>query len=127
MRTDFITTNTLLKLVSLALAVILWFFVVSSKRSEMAVDAPLRFVNISPSLEIVDAYKTVSIQLEGQERLLRKLRGDDISVVINLNGYREGRVSYHLSSENIKLPKSFQIKNINPSKITFTLVKTQDK
>ncbi len=127
MRTDFITTNTLLKLVSLALAVILWFFVVSSKRSEMAVDAPLRFVNISPSLEIVDAYKTVSIQIEGQERLLRKLRDDDISVVINLNGYREGRVSYHLSSENVKLPRSFQIKNINPSKITFTLVKTQDK
>lgn len=127
MRMDFITTNTLLKLVSLILAIILWFFVVSNKRSETAVDVPLRFINISPSLEIVDAHKTVSIRLEGQERLLRRLRDDDISVVINLSGYNEGRVSYHLSNENIRMPRTFEIKNIQPSKINFTLKKIQHK
>ncbi len=127
MRMELLTTNTLLKFLSLVLAGILWFFVVSNKRSETVIDVPVRFINISPSLEIVDTHKTISIRLEAQERLLRELRQDDISIVINLNGYKEGKVSYHLSNENIRVPSSFVIKNIYPSKIDFILKKMQAK
>lgn len=118
---NFFTTNTLLKLVSLVLAAILWFLVVSGNRSEIIIDVPVRFINISPSLEITDGQRTVSIGVEGQERLLKKLKQDDISVVIDLDGYTSGRVIYPLSEENIRLPRSFVIKSIYPGKISLTL------
>ncbi|GAB4534276.1 MAG: hypothetical protein Fur0020_00750 [Thermodesulfovibrionia bacterium] len=127
MITELITRNALLKIISLGIAITLWFFVVSSKRTETIIEVPLRFINILPSLEIVDAEdKTVSIRLEGQERLLAKLRGGDVNVVIDLKGYKEGRVSYHLSEENVRLPRYITIKNIYPSKITFTLRRTKE-
>lgn len=121
MMRNFFTTNTLLKLVSLALAVILWFIVVSGNRSEIVIDVPVEFINLSPSLEITDAPKTISIGLEGQERLLKKLKHDDISVVIDLNGYTAGKILYPLSEDNVRLPKSFVIKSIYPGKISLTL------
>lgn len=127
MITNLITRNALLKFLSLCIAIILWFFVVSSKRTETVIEVPLRFINISPSLEIVDAEdRTVSIRLEGQERLLGRLKGDDVDLVINLKGYKEGRVSYHLSEENVRLPRFIKIKNIYPSKINFTLRRIKD-
>jgi len=125
MRIDFLKTNALLKLTSLILASILWFFVVSSKRSEIVIEVPIRFINLSRSLELTDNQETVSIRLEGQERFLRRLRKDDVSAVINLSGYKEGRVSYHISSKDIMVPDAFVIKNIYPSRINFTLKKTK--
>jgi YbbR domain-containing protein len=126
MSINFLKTNTLLKLTSIVLAVILWFFVVSSKRSETVIEIPVRFVNISQSLELIDYQKTISIRIEGQERLLRRLRKDDVNAVINLNGYKEGKVSYHISAEDIRIPGSFVIKNIYPSRINLTLRKAKN-
>jgi len=124
---ELIKKNALLKFLSLFLATILWFFVVSSKRTETVIEVPVRFINVSPSYEIVDADdKIVSIRLEGQERLLRRLKGDDIKIVVNLRGYKAGRVSYHLSEEDISLPRYLKIKNISPSKISFVLRRLKD-
>jgi len=125
MKINLLKTNAALKLLSLALATILWFFVISSKRSETVVEVPVRFVNIPQSLELIDHEKTINISLEGQQRLLRRLDRDDIDVVVDLRGFKGGRVSYYLSREDIRIPDSFEVKNIYPSKIDFTLKKRQ--
>jgi YbbR domain-containing protein len=126
-RLNLLRTNTLLKLTSLILAIVLWFFVVSSRRSELMIDIPVRFVNVPQALELVDHHKTISIVLEGQERLLRRLDKEDVSVVINLNGYKEGRISYYISSRDIRVPDSFVIKDIHPPRVEFSLRKINDR
>jgi len=113
----FITTNPWLKLASVILAVTLWFFVVSKGRSVVTMDVPIRIKNVPAALEVVDKPKTISISIEGQERFLTKLREEDLRVVIDLGGVRDGEVSFPISEDNIELPKSFIVTKISPRTI----------
>jgi YbbR domain-containing protein len=110
----FFTTNPGLKLASLVLATLLWFFVVSQSRSVMVMDVPISFKNIPSNLEVVDGPKTVTISIEGQERLLKKLRQGDISVVIDLNNIKKGNIFLPLTAENILLPNMLTVTDISP-------------
>jgi len=121
MRKDFLTNNVGLKLASLILATTLWFFVILSGRSGIVIDIPVMYVNIPPELEVVDFPKNVRINVEGQERLLKGLKQDDISAEINLQDVKAGRNFYSLTSENIKLPGPLQVTNIDPQTISLTV------
>ncbi len=123
----FITTNPWLKLASLVLAIILWFFVVSKGRSVIIMDVPIELKNIPAKLEVVDGSKTVSISIEGQERLLEKLREEDISVIIDLSEVRKGKTSFSLSEDNIALPKSLTINKISPQTVKLIVDKNVKK
>ncbi|MBI5050829.1 MAG: YbbR-like domain-containing protein [Nitrospirae bacterium] len=118
---DLITTNLWLKAVSLCLAIALWFFVVSKGRSNIIIDAPVEFKNIPAKMELVDVTKTVGINIEGQERLLKNLRQDNISVVIDLENARGGEIYFPLSNNNVKLPKSLIVTKFSPQRIKFIL------
>jgi YbbR domain-containing protein len=117
----FFTTNIWLKLVSLIMAVALWFFVILSGRSEVTMDVPVNFINIPDKFEIVDYPKSISITIEGQERLLKYLKPDEINAVLDISNAKSGRSFYTISRENIKLPKSFLVTGINPETFSLTI------
>lgn len=117
----FITTNPWLKLSSLLLATLLWFFVVSEGRSVITMDVPVRFKNIPARLEVVDSPKTISISIEGQERFLTKLRAEDIRVIINLSKAEAGETSFSLSADDVVLPNSFTVTKILPQTVKLQL------
>ncbi|MCK5427540.1 MAG: hypothetical protein KAJ34_07570, partial [Thermodesulfovibrionia bacterium] len=94
----FFKTNRLLKLTSLVLAAVLWFFIVSQGRSVIVMDVPVGFKNLPDSLEVLDGIQTVSISIEGQERLLKKLRREDIAVVIDLSNVKKGSMFFPLTA-----------------------------
>ncbi len=123
----FITTNPWLKLASLILAVILWFFVVSKGRSVIVMDVPIELKNIPAKLEVVDGPKTVNISIEGQERLLKKLREEDISVIIDLGNVKKGKTFFSLSADNIALPKLLTVNKISPQTIKLMVDKKVKK
>jgi YbbR domain-containing protein len=118
---NFFTTNIWLKLASLILAIALWFFVISNSRSGIIMDVPIKFINIPPALEVVEAPKTVSVGIEGWERLLENLKQESISVVIDLSKSKTGKNFFSLSEENIKLPKTLLITSISPRTISLIL------
>jgi len=117
----FLTTNIWLKLASLIMAVALWFFVILSGRSEVTMDVPVNFINVPDKYEIVDYPKTISITIEGQERLLKYLKPDEINAVLDISEAKQGRSFYTISEENIKLPKSFLVTGINPETFSLTI------
>jgi YbbR domain-containing protein len=123
----FITTNPWLKLASLVLAVVLWFFVVSKGRSAIVMDVPIELKNIPAKLEVVDGPKTVNISIEGQERFLKKLREEDISVIIDLSEVRKGKTSFSLSVDNIVLPHLLTVTKILPQTIKLMVDKQVKK
>ncbi|MEF9475882.1 MAG: hypothetical protein L0958_04180 [Candidatus Mariimomonas ferrooxydans] len=51
------------------------------------------------------------------ERFFTKLREEDLRVVIDLGGVRDGEVSFPISEDNIELPKSFIVTKISPRTI----------
>lgn len=121
MKGGFFRENIWLKIASLILAIVLWFFVVSGGRSVVIMDVPIKFKNIPEGLEIVDTPKTVSIGIEGQERLLKELKKEDVSVIIDLSRMKEGKTLFSLSQKDVKLPKSLLITSISPKTITLIL------
>ncbi len=109
----FISTNPWLKLASICMAVLLWFFVVSQGRTIITLDVPVQLKNIPAGLKIIDS-PTIGLSVEGYERFLRKLRSEDISVVLDLSGAEKGEKIFSISEDNVELPNSFSIIQITP-------------
>ncbi len=118
---DFFTTNIWLKLASLLIAVALWFFVMLSGRAEVTMDVPVQFVNIPDKLEIVDYPEAINVRIEGQERLLKHLKPNEVSVVLDISEAKPGRSFYTISRDNFSLPKSFLVTSINPETISLNI------
>lgn len=118
---DFFLTNIWLKISSLVFAIVLWFFVILSGRSEVTLEAPVNFKNLEPRLEIVDSPETVSITIEGQERLLRNIRQNGVRAVIDLSETKAGRSFFTLTKDNIQVPKTLLVKAIDPETISVML------
>ncbi len=127
MKKNFLTKNMGLKLASLILAIALWFFVILSGRSGIFMDIPIMYINVPQEFEVVDFPKTVSVNIEGQERLLKNLKQNEINAVINLSDAKAGKSFYTLTHENIKRPKTLEITSIEPQTISITIEKLLKK
>jgi len=123
MKKNFLTKNIGLKIASLIMAIILWFFVILSGRSGIVIDIPVMYVNVPHEFEVTDFPKTVSINIEGQERLLKNLKQEEISAAVDLRDAKAGRNFYSLTQDNIKLPKTLEVINIDPQTISLTIEK----
>lgn len=123
MKADIITKNVWLKLASLGLAVVLWFFVILSARSGISFDIPVMYINIPQDLDLADIPKSVSVTVEGQERILKRLKSSDIDAVVDLHEAKEGKNYYALTSENFTLPETLEITSIEPQMLALTLEK----
>ncbi len=118
---EFFTTNIWLKLASLVIAVILWFFVILSGRSEKTIDIPVNFVNLPTKLEVVDFPETVRISIEGQESMLKDLKKNNVNAVIDLSEVKTGKSFITITRENIALPQMLTIKNIEPETVSLMI------
>ncbi len=113
----------MLKLTSLVLAVVLWFFVVSKGRSVVDMDVPVEFKNIPANLEVMVSPETVNVGIEGHKSILKKLRQEDIAVIIDLSNIKEWKTSLTLSEENIELQKSVIVNRISPQNVELLIKK----
>jgi len=110
----FITTNPWLKLISLILAMALWFFVVSKGRSVITVDVPIGFKNVPAKFAVAGKPAPLSVSIEGQESVLNKLKEGDVSVILDLNGVKTGKVSLPVSIDEVTVPKAVNVTEISP-------------
>ncbi len=118
---DFFTTNIWLKLTSLILAILMWFFVILSGRSDVTIDIPVNFINLPSKLEIVDFPQTVSVSIEGQERMFKDLNKSNINAVIDLSDAKTGKSFFTITRDNIALPKMLTIRNIDPETVSLMI------
>jgi YbbR domain-containing protein len=118
---EFFTRNIGLKISSLVVAVLLWFFVTLGGRVEISMDIPVAFINIPPKLEVFDAPHTISVDIKGQERILRNLKKNEVRAVIDLHEAKAGRAFFTLSKNNIKLPENLVVTAIDPETISLKI------
>lgn len=112
------TANIGLKIAAILLSIILWFYVTSSGQSEISLDVPLEFKNIPQGLEIVQSSaKVVSLNLQGQERLIKNIKPSEVRVSVDLSKAKKGEGTYSINRETIKLPQAASVKNVTPSSI----------
>ena len=117
-----------LKIASILLSIVLWFFVTSRGQSEMSIDVPLEFKNIPFGLEMVNpSVKTVSLNIRGQERLIKNIRPSDVRAYIDLGKTKRGENICYITRDDIKLPYAITVISISPSSIKVLTEETLTK
>ncbi|MGB9715787.1 MAG: CdaR family protein [Thermodesulfovibrionales bacterium] len=117
-----------LKITAVLLSILLWIFATSRGMSEISLDVPLEFKNIPQGLELISYdVKTISLNLKGQERLIRTIRPTDIRVWVDLSKAKKGEGIYTISKNNIRLPLAVTVKNITPYTVKVRLEESFSK
>ncbi|MGK2906166.1 MAG: CdaR family protein [Desulfuromonadales bacterium] len=125
---DKIFDNWLLKFISLAFAVVLWFFVMGESRMEVTHVAPLEYKNLPVGLMIASEVPTsVAIMISGPRALQVNLSPSDISLSVDLKGLSAGVTSFKRLEESLNIPTGLKITRISPSYVDVKLERVRDR
>lgn len=107
--------NLWLKLVSLLIAIGLWYFVARSPVAEVEMKVPLEFHNLPDSLEIDSAsYTEAQIRVRGPERLIHQLQAADVRAEIDLASVEPGERTFDLTGRQVRVPQDLEVVQIIP-------------
>jgi YbbR domain-containing protein len=110
-----------LKVLSLLLAVTLWFMVAGQKEAERSLRVPLEFQNIPERLELTDEPPSfVDVRLRGPAGSLGQVRPGDVVAVLDLASARTGRRLFHLSAEQVSAPVGLRVVHVLPATLALT-------
>jgi len=127
MLTRWFTRDWKLKLVSLALALVLWLLLVPSEKmsSEKSLTIPLETRNVPAGLEIVERPAArIDVTLRAPKRVLSQIGPSELVAVVDLERASIPQQEYPLHREMIAVPPGAEIVKISPSKVTIKLEKT---
>jgi len=108
-----------LKVVSVALAVLLWVMVSSQRASvERGLRIPLELQNLPENLEMVEPpQESVDVRVRGTADTLGRLVAGDLVATVDLSSAQPGRRLFHLAPERVKAPFSVAVTQIAPSAV----------
>jgi YbbR domain-containing protein len=110
-----------LKVLSIALATLLWGLVAGQREAERSVRVPLEYRNIPDRLELLgEPVSLVDVRLRGTSGALGQIRGTDLVAVIDLHGARPGRRLFHILPDDINVPAGITVLQISPSTLSLT-------
>jgi YbbR domain-containing protein len=125
---DKIFKNWLLKFISLAFAVVLWFFVMGESRMEVNHIVPLEYENLPPKLMIAsEVPNSVAIRISGPRALQMNLSPGDISLAVDLTGLSAGVTSFKRLEESLNIPSGLKITRISPSYVDVKLERVRER
>lgn len=105
-----------IKVLSLVIAVLLWWAVARDPRVELAVTVPIEFHHVPPDLEISsEKIPQAEIRVRGPARMVRELSQADVHPIIDLEGATPGERTFDLTSREISLPHDVEVVQIVPT------------
>ncbi|UCD72263.1 MAG: hypothetical protein JSW70_04515 [Syntrophobacterales bacterium] len=114
----FLTKNLSLKLISIVLAIVLWYFVVSERSGETALSIPVDFRNIPTSLIIIkNPVESINIRISGPATLLKRLSPREVKVIIDLSDAKAGVSTFEIQPNHITLPRGLRVSIWSPASI----------
>ena len=117
-----------LKLISLGLAILLWYVIAGEKTSEMGLSVPVELQNFPRDLELTgDPTNEVEVRLRASPGIIQRLGPGDISARIDVTGAVEGERIVHLTGDSIRVPFGVQVVKVNPAIITLNFERTLEK
>ena len=119
---EILRQNIGLKLLSVLIAVVIWYMVVeindpletSSYQVRVATENESYITNGKQIFHIDDSYKTVMVYLRANRSTLRNIRSDDISVTVDLTQIVD------LERDPVMVPLTASCRNVLPSNITLS-------
>ncbi len=112
----YVFKNLPLKLVSLAVAVLLWWVVGRDPIIEIPMTVPLEFHHAPDNLDMNSDYPLqAQITLRGPERLLRQINPSEVHAVIDLEGAVPGDRTFDLTPRQIRVPRNVDVMQVAPA------------
>ena len=117
-----LTKNLAWKLLSLSLAIALWFAVAREPELATSVSVPLEFKNIPDDLDISSGVpERVHVEIRGPSGRLTRDYVSDLAAVLDLTDVRPGERTFTIQSRNLNLPVGVEFYRAVPSQITLRL------
>ena len=107
-----------LKVLSIALAVLLWMVIAGDETVERGLRVPLELQQFPPGLELLgDVPTTADIRVRGASGTLSRLSPGDIVAVVDLRGARPGERLFHLTPEQVRTPFGVDVVQVMPATV----------
>lgn len=120
--------NLTIKIISIALALFLWFFVTFKGQTETSLDIPLEFKNTPSDMEVFkQTVKKISVSISARERILREINHNDIRAIVDISNIKVGENSIPITKSSIKIPRGIEILRIDPSTVKLVVDKKEQK
>jgi len=108
-----------LKVVSIALAALLWVAVSGEQTVERSLRIPLEFTNLPSQLEVVgDAANVVDVRVRGSSGALNRIAAGELVAVLDLRSARAGQRLFHLDGADVRTPFGGDAVQVNPSTVS---------
>lgn len=120
--------NLLLKLISLAFALVLWFFVMGEQRHEVSLAVPVEYRSLPKGLVIANEVpQTVNVSLSGPRALLLRVSTEHLSLALDLSELPVGVTSFRRLDEKVKAPSGLVVTRIFPAGIDVRLERSHEE
>lgn len=107
-----------LKLLSIALASLIWLLVSGEQIVERALRIPLEFTNLPAELQLVgDTPTVVDVRVRGSSGALSRVAAGELVAVLDLRSARPGQRLFHLTGSDVRAPFGIEVVQITPSNI----------
>ena len=117
-----------LKIMSIALASLLWLVVAGEQVVERALRIPLEFTNMPVQLEPVgEPPNVVDVRVRGSSGRLSRIAAGEVVAVVDLQGARPGQRLFHVSTADIRAPFGVEIVQVAPSSLYMTFEPSASK
>jgi hypothetical protein len=116
-----------LKVVSIALAALLWALVSGEQVVERALRVPLEFTNVPTNLELVgDPANDVDVRVRGSSGSLGRIATGELVAVLDLRGAVAGKDQlFHLTEGDVRSPFGVEVVQVNPSTIRMSFERSE--
>jgi YbbR domain-containing protein len=108
-----------LKVLSIALAALIWLLVSGEQIVERALRIPLEFTNLPAQLELVgDTPTVVDVRVRGSSGALSRVAAGELVAVLDLRTARPGQRLFHLTGADVRAPFGIEVVQIAPSNVS---------
>ena len=112
----YVLKNLPFKLVSLAIAIMLWWAVGRDSAIEIPMTVPLEFLHAPSNLEITSDYPfQAQVTLRGPEHLLQEIRPSQVHAIMDLEGAGPGERTFDLSIGQVQVPHNVKVVQVVPA------------
>jgi len=107
-----------LKVLSVAIALAMWWGVARDPVAEIALNVPIEFHGVPPNLEISsEMIPQAQIRISAPARVLRQIAQSGVHPVIDMTGAKPGERTYNLTPKQINLPSNAEVMQIIPTQL----------
>lgn len=116
-----LNNKTLLKILSVFIALGMWIMVVSGHEETKEMTVPVKLINTSSGKVAISDYPNISINIKGAAKLMQSLANSDVLLDIDVAEFPNGQSIRRILPADFKTPLGLEVVGVNPSELRITL------